>query len=194
MQTVLHHIRIFAHEHDDIPAFHAAYLVGTFLAAAIFNLGFFLVLIAAHMCLDIIKYRDLHGFGWLLTARAVIYENIVDIALFLLALTFAVYLHHTFAVIAVSGLVRSEFTIIRGLGTILPKMGIVEHTFGILLNFHAYLYSLHPDLKQPIARVHRWSSITVIICLILLGLAVVLYQGHLIDLGSVLRNELELKL
>ena len=62
MSTAIRHLRIFAHEHDDIPAFHAAYLVGTFLAAAIFNLGFFLLLIIGHMCLDVVKYRDFHGY------------------------------------------------------------------------------------------------------------------------------------
>ena len=194
MQTIIHRFRLFAHEHDDIPAFHAAYLVGTFLAAAIFNLGFFLVLIIAHMCLDIVKYHDFHRYGWMMTWRAVLFESIVDIALFLLALTFAVYLNHTFALAALSGVLRSELTIARAIGTIVPKIEILERTFHLYSNFRMYLYTPHPDLKKPLLRIHRWSLITVWVCLFLLGLAAVLYYKHEVDLLRVLQQELVLRL
>ncbi len=194
MSTAIRHLRIFAHEHDDIPAFHAAYLVGTFLAAAIFNLGFFLLLIIGHMCLDVVKYRDFHGYSWYLTWKAVFMESIVDIALFLLALTFAVYLNHTFALEVVSGLVRSEMTVIRALGMLVPKIQILEHMLSLVVNFHTYLHSPHPDLSKSISRVHHWSLLTTYICLGLLAFAAVYYVRHEIDLLRVLQNELSLHL
>jgi hypothetical protein len=194
MSTFVRRFRLFAHEHDDIPAFHAAYLVGTFLAAAIFNLGFFLMLIVAHMCLDAVKYRDYHRYGWLMTGKAVFMENIVDIALLLLALTFAVYLNSTFALVALSGLIRSELTVIKALGMLIPKIQILEHVFSVVLNFHAYLYQPHPDLKKPMLRIHRWSFLTIFVTLVLLVIAAGLYHAHEVDFLNTLQKELSLSL
>ena len=69
MQRVATRLRTFAWVHDELPAFHAAYLVLTFLTAALFNFGVFALLIAAHMMLDFVKYREVHGFTLLNTFR-----------------------------------------------------------------------------------------------------------------------------
>jgi hypothetical protein len=190
MSTAIRHIRSFAHDHDDIPAFHAAYLVGTFLAAALFNLGFFVVLILLHMCLDVVKYRDLHEYSWQMTIHAVLVESIVDIALFFIALTSAVYIQHTFALEIMSGIVRSEATLLRAVAVLVPKIEIVEHFGGILIHFKTYLHSPHPDLSVPLLRVHRWSVIVIAVCVALLFLAIPLYRGHEQTLVSLLQNEL----
>jgi hypothetical protein len=132
----------FAHEHDEVPAFHAAFLVATILSASVFNLGFFAFAIAGHMCLDFVKYRDLHRMSLRQTFRAMALESIGDIALFLLALTFAVYLNHTYLLSAMSGMVRSELTLLRAFGTVLPKVRIMENLLAIALNFPFQLLHL----------------------------------------------------
>lgn len=194
MQAIVIRFRLFAHEHDEIPAFHAAYLVGTFLVAALLNLGFFLLLIGVHMLLDAVKYRDFHGYGWRATVRAVFMENLVDIALFMTALTFVIYLNHSFALAALSGLIRSELTLVKAFGTLVPKMEILEHMIRTFVHLHNYMYEPHCDLGKPLLRIHRFSAITILISGILIAVAVVLYSSHEIDLANVVANELTLRL
>jgi hypothetical protein len=105
--------RHFAHEHDEFPAFHAAYIVAAIFTSLLFHLGAFLLLILFHMSLDFVKYREIHGLPLFDTFRAMILESILDIALLLFALTLSVYLHNTFLVTLSSGFVRSEFTLIQ---------------------------------------------------------------------------------
>lgn len=190
ISSTLCRFRSFAHEHDDIPAFHAAYLVATFLAAAVFNLGFFLVLILGHMALDFFKYREVHGFSLLRTMRAIVLESIVDIALFLLALSFEVYLSHTFLLAGLSGIVRSELTIIEAVGTLLPKVHILEHMAVIAIDVHGYLHAVHPGVSTPLSRIQKVSIVLAIICAGLLVASFFIYDGDLSHLLDVYRHEL----
>lgn len=190
MTTIVSTIRGFAHEHDEIPAFHAAFLVGTILCAALFNLGFYLLLILAHITLDIVKYREVHGMSVKMTLKAAALESIGDIALFLLALTFAVYLNHTYMLSAMSGMMRSELTVLKTFGTILPKVRILENMCAIALNFHGYLHTPHPALKRTFTHLERWSVRTIIVCTALLIAAVFLFQANHWDLLSILAHEL----
>ncbi len=190
ISSTLYRFRAFAHEHDDIPAFHAAYLVATFLAAAVLNLGFFLVLILGHMALDFFKYREVHGFGLVRTFRAVILESIVDIALLLLALSFEVYLSHTFLLAGLSGIVRSELTILEALGTLLPKVHILEHMAVIAIDVHSYLHTVHPGVATPLSRIQKFSIALTVICTGLLAASFFIYDGDLSRLLDVYRHEL----
>ncbi len=176
MSTTLLSIRSFAHQHDDIPAFHAAFLVSTFLAAALFHAGLFGLLIVLHMLLDIVKYRDYHGFSVRKTCKAVFLESINDIALLLLSITFAVYLHHTFFLEAVSGLLRSELSIIRAIGIILPRVRIMENFLAIAFGFHSYLLDPVAGLNGPYTRMQKFSFATIVITIVLLALSFVLYR------------------
>lgn len=194
MTAITHSFRSFAHQHDDIPAFHAAYLVATFLTAALLNLGYFAVLIAIHMFLDFVKYRDIHRYGLSKTFKAMILESIGDIALFLIALTFVTYLNHTYMLAAVSGLLRSELTLLRAIGTLLPKVRILEHILCIAMNFHLYLHSVPSGLEEPMTRLQKWSIRVVVLCIGLLVLAGFLFQNHGWDLMRILQQELSLAL
>ncbi len=194
MQTLTLRFRKFAHTHDDVPAFHAAYLVGTLLAASILHLGFFAILIAVHMCLDYIKYRDYFRFSLATTFKAMMLESIVDIALFMVSLTIAVGLHLVLELSLLSGLARSGFTILRAIGTIVPKMRILENMMIIAFDIHTYLYKPHADIRKPLRKSHYIALGTIALCsLSLIGL-VFAYIGHEIDLLVVLDRELALRL
>lgn len=186
----LHRVRSFAHGHDDVPAFHATFLVATFLAAAILNLGFFLILIVLHMILDFVKYRDVFHYGYKMTFKAMILESISDIALFLMGLTVAVYFSHTFMLAAAGGLVRSELTVLKALGTLIPKIVIFEHMVTIAVSVRSYLDTEVLGLHGAFTRLQIWSIRSSCFCLILLALAVVLYAQNEADLLSVLQHEL----
>jgi hypothetical protein len=190
MHALTRGLRSFAHQHDDVPAFHAGFLVATILSAAVLNLGFFAIAIVLHMTLDFVKYRDLHRYDLKTTCKAIILESVADIALFLIALTFAVYLNHTYMLAAMSGMLRSELTVLRAVGMLIPKVRMVENILAILLNFHNYMHSVHPDLARPITRVQRWSICTIVVCSALLLLAVFLYQSNGWSLVKVLMHEL----
>ena len=192
MTTAIKQLRTFVHVHDDIPAFHAAYLVSTFLVAAIFHLGFFAILIALHMCLDYVKYRDFYRFSIPVTIKAMVLESISDIALLLLSLTFAVYLSHEFMLAAVSGLLRSELTLLRAAGTVLPKIKILENVLAAFSNIHLYLHTVNPALSHSLNRLQRWSIILIVLSAALLACSFVLYAGHHDQLLFVFLREMSL--
>lgn len=190
MHTALHRLRNFAHQHDDVPAFHATYLVCTVLAAALFNLGFFLVLILGHMSLDFVKYREVHHCNYRMTFKGMLLESIVDIALLLLSLTVGIYLSHAYALTALSGLLRSELTILRAVGTIVPKVRILENIARILCNFQSYIHTKHPDLGVHLTRIQHWSFNVVYACFLILGVSVILFNGRETTLLDILAHEL----
>jgi len=117
MKSVSHAFRQFVQHHDNLPAFHAGYLLLTFIAASMLSVGFFALLIVLHMAMDIAKYRARsHG------ARAAFEESLPDLALLSVALTAGLYLHESLAIVAgLSGLLRAELLIMRGLAVVLPK-------------------------------------------------------------------------
>lgn len=139
-------LREFARSHDDIPAFHAAFLVFALLAAAMFNLGVFAVLIVLHMGLDFVKYRDVHHCSLPRTAKGMLLESLPDLALLMIGLSFSVFVHHSTAVLGVSGLLHANLTILRSLGVFLPKVAILEHIIEIIIHLRRYLRHPHPDL------------------------------------------------
>ena len=190
MTAIVNSFRGFAHEHDEIPAFHAAFLVGTILCAAVFNLGFYLLLILAHVSLDFVKYREVHKMTWRKTLKAAALESIGDIALFLTALTFAVYLNHTYMLSAMGGFMRAELTVLKAFGTLLPKIRILENICAIALNFHGYLHTTHPALERKFTRLEKWSLRTIVVCSMLLLFAVLVFQVNHWDLLVILEHEL----
>jgi hypothetical protein len=194
MQTVVQNFRVFAHEHDDVPAFHAAFLVGTFLAAAVFNVGFGFLLVTIHMMLDYVKYRDFHMYSFADSLCASVLESLADIAILLVALTASVFLHHTFAVVFVSGVLRSGLTLAEAAVTIIPKMEVVERFLAMMLHFGAYMHASDIDLKKPLMKTHGFSLLTIATCFIFLLIAIPLYSGHEHELVNVLSRELFLKL
>lgn len=146
-------LRSFATEHDNIFAFHIAYLILTILTVTMLNLAFFAMLILAHMALDIVKYREIHGFSWTTTLAASFHESLIDIALFLVALVFSVYFHHSVGLLGISGLLRAELTLVRMIGTAIPKFFILENFLKVIAHLHHYLERVRPDLYT------EWRSV-----------------------------------
>ena len=171
MSTLLGSLRHFAHTHDDLPAFHAAYLVLTFLVAAMLNMGAFAVLIIAHISLDIVKYREVHRYPWRAVFEGAVRESLVDLVLFFVGFTFAVYLHHSLAGIAsLSGLARADVTLIRAFATFVPKFEILHHFLKVVSHVRHYLYSIHSRMGHP------WSTVEYL-CFSFLALSVILLLG-----------------
>lgn len=193
MHTLTHNLRVFAHEHDDIPAFHAAYLVTTFLVAAVFSLGYFAILILLHMMLDFVKYRDYFHYSLPMTIKAMILESIVDVAFFFTSLTFGVYLSHDLALSLVSGVFRSSLTLVEAFGTILPKIYIVEHSLAVIVSFQQYLYTPHVDIRSPLLKSQKIALIVIAACILLLICSGFVYQVRGVDLFEVFARELTLK-
>ena len=161
-------LKSFALRHDQLPAFHAGYLVLTILIASMFHLGAFALLIIGHMTLDCIKYRETHHYSWRKTGMAMLRESLVDITLLLLGLLFAVYLHHSLPVIAgLSGLYRSEVTVMRALGMFIPKVRILCEFLCILSNIHQYMNTVPTYLGK------KWTPVEYT-CVLSLALMVVL--------------------
>jgi hypothetical protein len=190
LHPTLHSFKSFAHGHDDVPAFHATFLVATFLAAAVLNLGFFLILILLHMMLDFVKYREVHRYSYRMTLKAMLLESISDIALFLMGLTVAVYFSHTFMLAAAGGLLRSELTVLKALGTLIPKVIIIEHLVTIAVSVRSYLDTEVLGLHGKCTRLQVLSMYSSVTCVVLLLVSVGLYAHNQADLLAVLQHEL----
>lgn len=180
MTYILTGIRSFAQRHDELPAFHAAYLVLTILIAALLNLGAFGLLIIAHMVLDTVKYREVHRMRWPETIRATLRENIFDHTLFALGFLIAVYLHHSLPSIAgISGLLRSEITIARGLGTLLPKTEILQRFLHVIFHLRHHLTQIDTPIGERFTPIERFSIVLIGCSALLLLLApVFLHIGN----------------
>ncbi len=140
---ILPAIRTFAFEHDDAPAFHATYLVMTVIAAAMFNVGVFGLLVAAHMCLDVSKYRRMKGVTTAGVITRTFRESVVDVFLLALALCFAVYFHHGAGIVAVSGLLRVEEALVRAIGMLIPRMEVLWHGTSAFFNYRKHMREMH---------------------------------------------------
>lgn len=151
----LHPLHWFARSHDELPAFHAAYLALTFLAAALFNLGFFALLIIAHMALDVVKYREVHNKSWRNVAEGVVRESLLEFTVFAIALVFAVYLHHSLWLAGLTGVIRAQATLVRFLGTTLPKLTILAGFRNVITHLHTYLANTHSRLGLPWSGMER---------------------------------------
>ena len=139
MELALQRAYGFAVRHDDLPAFHAAYLAVTFIAAALLTTGAFAVLVAAHMALDVVKYSEIHRFSWKATVTATLRESLLDLFFLSLALVLAVYLHHTAGIVVVSGLIRSEEILLRGIGMVLPRMAVLCNFLWIMSTLREHM-------------------------------------------------------
>ncbi len=118
----------FVREHDELPAFKAVYITLVFLIAALLNLGFFLLLILVHIALDVLKYRQKRlPTGKMM--RAIVREHMADLLLFSTALLFAVYLHHSAGIIALSGVMQALETVLKGMLLLFARLGILLHIF-----------------------------------------------------------------
>jgi len=180
----------FAHRHDDLPAFHAGYLVLTLLAAAMFSLGAFGILILAHMVLDYVKYREHLGYSWRLTFEGMVRESLVDFTLFMIGMVFSVYLHHSIAFPGISGVMRAELVIIRVFGTVIPKMKILHNFLKVIAHLRHYLDHAHPHLRQHWSGIDRVCFITVLLCVFLLFFAAPILHVGFSDIGGILSEEL----
>ncbi|TSC59396.1 MAG: hypothetical protein Greene041662_507 [Candidatus Peregrinibacteria bacterium Greene0416_62] len=190
MPHTLASARIFAHRHDELPAFHAAYLVITILSAALLSLGAFGALIVAHMALDYVKYRDKYHFTMRRTMEGMIRESLFDIALLLIALTFTVYFHHTMAVASVSGLLRSELTLVRALGTVVPKFLILNESLKVWVHVRNYLEHPHPRIGKAWTLTERLAIMTVITGILALVLAAPLLHTDPHTIATIIGEEL----
>lgn len=162
MPHALASARVFAHRHDELPAFHAAYLVIAVLCAALLSLGAFAALIVAHMALDYVKYRDYHRYTLRKTVEGMIRESLFDVALLAIGITFTVYFHHTMAIASISGLFRSEMTIVRALGTVIPKYLMLNASMEVWVHIRNYLEHQCPRIGKAWTLAERLAIMTVI--------------------------------
>ena len=191
MSRILWNLRHFAHTHDDLPAFHAAYLVLTFLIAAMFNMGAFGLLIIAHISLDIVKYREVHRYSWRMVMEGVLRESLFDLVLFFLGFTFAVYLHHSLSGIAtLSGYARAEVTLVRAFATFIPKLDILHHFLTIISHVRHYLYAVHSHIGCPWSAMEYLCFFSIVLSVILLFSAPALLHLNIETIERIVLEEL----
>jgi hypothetical protein len=187
----LRSLRSFAHQHDDLPAFHAAYLVLTLLAASLFNLGFFAALIVLHMALDVFKYRDVHRYSWNRTLEGMLRESLVDISLLGMGLCVAVYLHPSLPLFSgVQGLMLAEITILRAVGVITPKLKILYDFLKIIAHVDLYLQHVHPHLGKSASAIEYVALLSLFVSLGLLLIAPLILLIDPAQYMSILLGEL----
>ena len=149
-----------ARSHDDLPAFNAAYWVLTFMAAMLFNIGAFVLLIAGHVILDVYKYRTVHGKKWHKVAEGVVRENLLDVSLLSLGVAFSVYLHASLPIIAgLRGILRTEITLLNAIVQLTVKVHILHNVLMLLSHFSAYLEHVHPRMGKSGSIIESVSAV-----------------------------------
>ena len=190
MTKTITSVRHFAHVHDDLPAFHAGYLVLTLLVASLLNLGAFGLLIIAHMSLDLVKYREHHHFTWRRTFEGMMRESLVDIALLSIGAVFSVYLHHTVGLASVSGLLRAELSVVRAAAMLVPKLKILHNMLKIVSHLHHYLDQAHPRISKGWSQIDRFCFFTIAASVFLIVAAPALMGVEMETVMFILRGEL----
>lgn len=185
MPSTLTHgsIKRFFHGHDNLPAFHAGYLVATFLAAALFNLGFFLLLILIHMFFDYVKYREVGHQDFLHTMKSVLSESIFDLALLVFALALIVYARHSYPLPLLSGLVRSGLNLAVAVGILIPKMRVFDDIEAAIVHVQTHLYAPPSHPSGELTALQRLSAIVFLVCFFLILFSPIL-PG--VDSGAIL--------
>lgn len=187
----IRYLRTFADQHDDLPAFHAAYLVLTLLAAALFNLGFFAALIALHMALDLFKYRDVHHYSWKKTIEGMVRESIIDVSLLSMGLAVSVYLHPSLPLFAgVKGLMLAEITLLRAVGVITPKLKILYDFLKIVAHVDLYLKHVHPRMGKNASMVEYVAMLSLCVSVGLLFIAPIVLMIDPAQYLSILLEEM----
>ncbi len=148
MHRISHSARAFAVAHDGIPAFHAASILLTVIAAALLNTGAFAVLIAAHASLDIVKYRDVHAMPWGRSIVATFRESLLDLFFLSLALCFSLYLHHGQSIFALSGVVRLEAIFFQVFGIGLARLEVLMHQLWVFSDIRKHFHDVR-DATGP---------------------------------------------
>lgn len=161
----------FLTQHDELPAFQAAYLAITVLIAGLLNLGAFALLIAAHMTIDVFKYRERHLQTWPRTIKGVLRENLTDIMLLLFGMVVSIYLNHASGIAAASGLLHAQETILRGLLLLGVKSQILFHTLTVFFNVPAYLDRIRVHPKKPWTSAEGYKIVMIAGCVTLLIIA-----------------------
>ncbi|MBP9774107.1 MAG: hypothetical protein KBD00_05815 [Candidatus Peribacteraceae bacterium] len=180
----------FVHHHDDLPVFQAAYLVGAFLAALIFNIGFFLVLVSIHVVLDTIKYRQRFGFSIGNSVRHALVESLFDISLFLVALALTLYLNHSYGLAAISGIARTQLTLLAAIGTVGPKMKILRDTVTASLHITGHSFAAASHGRIVLSSMQQLMLAVSAVALAAIIYTPVAYATHEVDLWFVLYNNL----
>lgn len=193
MQTNSAHIpfRPFGISYDDLPAFHAAYFMLVLIFAGIFNLGFFALLIVAHIVLDFYKYRHVLRNKRISATFAVFRENVADLALFFLALSSVVYLNPSVSLIAtLTGSRVTHIVIVRALAVWLPKLTILHHSLRIGFHTSEYLHTPNPRLQKSWSLTDYVYLSTIFLSFCFLAIAPVVLQLNSVEMKEILLDQL----
>ena len=182
-------LRLFASGHDELPAFHAAYLLTIFLVAALFNVGAFAVLVLGHAVLDYVKYRDIEHMRRGTAIAATFRENTVDVLLVSVSVLFAVYLHHAAGLVTLGAAMRPAAFILRGIGMLLPEMGIMRHTLEIMSDLPGH-FSRRKKVTKSRSRAQRLMFMCILMNVALLVLAPVILHLSAVTYSHILMDTL----
>ncbi|HVW66139.1 MAG TPA: hypothetical protein VHA78_00225 [Candidatus Peribacteraceae bacterium] len=184
-------LRRFSLAYEDLPAFHAAYIMLVLVFAGLCNLGFFACLIAAHVALDFYKYRVHLGYNSLKAFRGVVRGSLIDIALLFLAISTFVYLNPSLdSIRMLNADLQLRVTIMRGLAILLPKLTILHHSLRIAFDLPSYMQTPHTRIRKPFGIIEYVSLSTLFIALALLAVASGVLGLDMTQFGSMLAPEL----
>jgi hypothetical protein len=161
-----------ARAHDELPAFNAAYWVLTLLAAVLFNIGAFALLVAGHIALDVYKYREVHKAPWKDVIEGVFRENVLDVSLLFLGIAFSIYFHASLPILAgLRGILRTELSIVNAIVQVTVKAHILHNILMLLLHVYQYLEVMHPRIGKRTSLLENVAIASLLISLTLIMLS-----------------------
>jgi len=139
-------LRTIVADHDDIPAFKASFFVLSLLSAALLNFGAFGLLIVAHMGLDIVKYREVHGYSWSITMRGVVRESIMDMTLLIMGLVITIFMDPSLHLVTAAMHANSVF--LRAVAITLSKVIVLMRFATVLVHPYKHLRMTKTALRK----------------------------------------------
>lgn len=168
MSYTLTRLRLLLRVREEMPALHASFLLLTFIAAALLNLGFFAVLVFLHMMVDAVKYREVHRYSWTQTLRATLIESLVDLMLLSLGTFAAIYLHRDAGIVATSSVLSVKAIIARAAMLYIPRVEILSHTVHIASNLRRHVRDATTKRNAMLTRGQRLSLFALLFCTLMI--------------------------
>jgi len=180
--------RFLAYYREELPAFHAGFVVTLLVLSSLLNLGAFVLLLAARTTLDIVKCRERERMGWRETLGAVVQAGLLEYVLFTFLLLATIFLQESGVLFG--GGVRAAAELLRG-GVFFALKGVLLfRLLPVLLHPRSYIEECGVDMRRPFSSVEQSFLLALVTGLLLLGLSPAIVNGGWQKILQILRKQI----
>lgn len=190
MKKIATSLKKVAHAHDRLPALQIGAGIFILLVAALFNPGAFGILVLTHMSLDVVKYRQIHGWPWSATLTATFRESLVDLAL--LAFIFCIGLYAAFGseLMPHGSILATEALLFRALVVLLVQVEVCRHVLQGITDSFGHFPDVRLGVTGPLYPIEVWALCLLSISVFLIVLMPILLHLSVAEFSYVFLQQL----